>query len=647
LFCNCPNPLINAVLDPKIASFETNGGGSIESQIVYRFYSIKRPADPVRSGYTFDAWYIDNDAFQEEWDFDTTPTTDITLYANWIPITVDDPAHTHAWGDWEVIVPATCTTEGLRKRTCSAYPTHDESEIIGALGHDWGDWTQTKAPTETEDGEETRTCTHDNEHKETRPIGALDHTHVWGEWIQTTAPTCTTAGEDKRICTLNNAHYETRAVAIDLTAHNYGSWSVTTPPTCTTTGVETRTCSHNQTHTDTRTVAALGHAYGDWIQTKAPTETEDGEETRTCAHDPSHTETRPIGALDHTHVWGEWAQTTAPTCTTAGEDTRICTVNNAHYETRAIPALGHDWGEWIQKNAPTASKTGNETRTCKHDANHTEERTIPATGIKVDPVVTWPSAASIIYGAALSTSALTGGTGEGTFAWTNGSTIPTVANSGYNVTFTPTDTADYNTLTHDVAITVAKAAGATVGTPTLKSVSPDTASITINAVSAPASQAVEYAVSTTAFAPESGWQESTVFTGLTAGAVYYVYARSAASDNYKAGDASKSEPIAFNTNVITITVEAIAGSGISLSTSGPIVIFRTSGTQTATLTIENFNEYTNVVWRYNNEVLDAGQSLTLNAANSKYNMIGKKFLTVELWKNGVPYSETIEFEVRN
>ena len=73
---------------------------------------------------------------------------------------------------------------------------------------------------------------------------------------------------------------------------------------------------------------------------------------------------------------------------------------------------------------------------------------------KANPAVTWPTAATITYGAALSTSALTGGTGNGSFAWTNGAAIPTVTNSGYEVTFTPTDTVNYTTLTQNVSITV-------------------------------------------------------------------------------------------------------------------------------------------------------------------------------------------------
>jgi hypothetical protein len=89
------------------------------------------------------------------------------------------------------------------------------------------------------------------------------------------------------------------------------------------------------------------------------------------------------------------------------------------------------------------------------------------------PAITWPAASAITYGAALSTSTLTGGsTTFGSFAWTTGSTVPTVTNSGYSVTFTPNAATllNYNiaaTLTNTVPITVNRAAGTFVTTPAL------------------------------------------------------------------------------------------------------------------------------------------------------------------------------------
>jgi len=87
----CENPLVIQLLNPKTASFVTNGGSGIESQIVYRDYPVKRPSNPSKGGYTFDAWYIDNESFLEQWDFNVIPNADVTLYANWISNGGTDP----------------------------------------------------------------------------------------------------------------------------------------------------------------------------------------------------------------------------------------------------------------------------------------------------------------------------------------------------------------------------------------------------------------------------------------------------------------------------------------------------------------------------------------------------------------------------
>jgi uncharacterized repeat protein (TIGR02543 family) len=83
LFASCENPWMVKILEPKTVFFETNGGSKVESQTVYRDYPVKRPSNPVRSGYTFDAWYSDNETFVSKWNFDTVPNADITLYAKW------------------------------------------------------------------------------------------------------------------------------------------------------------------------------------------------------------------------------------------------------------------------------------------------------------------------------------------------------------------------------------------------------------------------------------------------------------------------------------------------------------------------------------------------------------------------------------
>src|ERR1019366_7900769 len=77
-----------------------------------------------------------------------------------------------------------------------------------------------------------------------------------------------------------------------------------------------------------------------------------------------------------------------------------------------------------------------------------------------NPVVTtWPTTSAITYGQTLAASTLSGGaaTPAGTFAFTTPSTAPNAGTAVQNVTYTPTDTADYNTASSMVSVTVNKA----------------------------------------------------------------------------------------------------------------------------------------------------------------------------------------------
>jgi len=84
---------------------------------------------------------------------------------------------------------------------------------------------------------------------------------------------------------------------------------------------------------------------------------------------------------------------------------------------------------------------------------------------KTTPTITAnPTAAAIVYGQTLVSAELSNGSAsvEGTFAFTSPSTAPAVGTSSQSVTFTPTDTTQYNTVQLNVNVTVSKANPATV-----------------------------------------------------------------------------------------------------------------------------------------------------------------------------------------
>ena len=75
---------------------------------------------------------------------------------------------------------------------------------------------------------------------------------------------------------------------------------------------------------------------------------------------------------------------------------------------------------------------------------------------KADPIVTFPTEATLTFGETLADVVFTGGSGDGRFSFVNSTFVPTVAESGteYEVRFTPNDVANYNILTDDVTVTV-------------------------------------------------------------------------------------------------------------------------------------------------------------------------------------------------
>ncbi|MEI6784637.1 MAG: Ig-like domain repeat protein, partial [Verrucomicrobiota bacterium] len=75
---------------------------------------------------------------------------------------------------------------------------------------------------------------------------------------------------------------------------------------------------------------------------------------------------------------------------------------------------------------------------------------------KLIPSVTWPTASAITYGQTLASSTLTGGasTPEGSFAFTTPATAPGAGTALQAVTFTPTDTTNYASVSDAVSVAV-------------------------------------------------------------------------------------------------------------------------------------------------------------------------------------------------
>ena len=75
------NTTITAVYQENLTvTFDSAGGSAVAPISVLEGETITEPTDPTRSGYTFDKWTLDD----EEFNFTTPITDDITLVATWL-----------------------------------------------------------------------------------------------------------------------------------------------------------------------------------------------------------------------------------------------------------------------------------------------------------------------------------------------------------------------------------------------------------------------------------------------------------------------------------------------------------------------------------------------------------------------------------
>ena len=82
--------IINGIINPAksyTVTFDTDGGSAVENQTVAENEAATKPADPTKDGYTFAGWYVG----ENEYDFATPVTADVTVTAKWNAVVTPDP----------------------------------------------------------------------------------------------------------------------------------------------------------------------------------------------------------------------------------------------------------------------------------------------------------------------------------------------------------------------------------------------------------------------------------------------------------------------------------------------------------------------------------------------------------------------------
>ena len=207
----------------------------------------------------------------------------------------------------------------------------------------------------------------------------------------------------------------------------------------------------------------------------------------------------------------------------------------------------------------TASQAGNATYDPATDVIQ------PLTVNKANPsVTTWPTATAITYGQTLASSTLSGGasTPAGTFAFTTPATAPAAGTAAQGVTFTPTDTANYNTTTGTANVTVGKA-NQTIGAITFTPTSLAVSGTTTASATATSSLTVSFSSDTPSICTVSG----NVVTGVSAGTCT-IRAAQAGDSNFNAAPGVTQPLTVTGASSSTVTV-TLAGTGDGTVNSTP------------------------------------------------------------------------------
>ena len=243
--------------------------------------------------------------------------------------------------------------------------------------------------------------------------------------------------------------------------------------------VITAACSANCGYSETATITAVNATYSGTAQETATIAYSEGWKGGELT--VSYENNTNAGTANASITAGEATATVdftiakATVTVTADAKTKTYGTDNPELTYRASGLFGSD--TLTGALATTATKTSN---VGAYDITvgslGSSNYTIDFVGAKLTitkaaaPEIQWPTAAALTYGQKLSDSALTSEDENGTFAWQDGNTVPTVTNNGYVVVYTPKETHNYDyssvELTKTISVIVSKVSATVTAAPT-------------------------------------------------------------------------------------------------------------------------------------------------------------------------------------
>jgi len=133
------------------------------------------------------------------------------------------------------------------------------------------------------------------------------------------------------------------------------------------------------------------------------------------------------------------------------------------------------------------------------------------------------------------------------------------------------------------------------------------------------------------------------FNGLASGTTYYIFARSQANTNYLSGTQSAALTVMTHSESnITIIFDPVADPADALQMPPGNLVINLTLNNTISLSLPGF---TNYEWLVNNVLKGTSSTFDLRASDFGRTDVGKNTLTIEAFRNSIPYGLSIEFTV--
>ena len=142
--------------------------------------------------------------------FDCTDSGKNNLMIKAYAVSENKECTEHTYGPWTILNPATCTTGGSEKRTCTRCSV-SETRTISALGHSYSStWTVDKPATCSAEGSKSRHCTRCDAKTEVTAIAKIAHTYT----SKVVKPTLTQQGYTLHTCSECGYSYKDNYTAV-------------------------------------------------------------------------------------------------------------------------------------------------------------------------------------------------------------------------------------------------------------------------------------------------------------------------------------------------------------------------------------------------------------------------------------------------